>query len=116
MSPARSWPRIASTSTSTTPPNWRSPLRSTASWHSSPDAGLPRQRLFGVGAAISAPVRRDGASIAAAGILPGWSAVSPQRELARRLGVPVHVGNDANLGALAEVRTGAAGGPPTSST
>jgi predicted NBD/HSP70 family sugar kinase len=73
-------------------------------------ARLPRERLLGVGAAISAPVRRDGASVAAAGILPGWSAVSPQRELARRLGVPVHVGNDANLGALAEVRTGAARG------
>ena len=73
-------------------------------------AGLPRQQLLGVGAAISAPVRRGGASVAAAGILPGWSAVSPQRELARRLGVPVHVGNDANLGALAEVRTGAARG------
>jgi predicted NBD/HSP70 family sugar kinase len=73
-------------------------------------AGLPRRRLLGVGAAISAPVRRDGASVVTRGILPGWSAVSPQRELARRLGVPVHVGNDANLGALAEVRTGAARG------
>ena len=74
------------------------------------EAGLARQRLLGVGAAISAPVRRDGASLVSAGILPGWSAVSPQRELTRRLGVPVHVGNDANLGALAEVRTGAARG------
>jgi predicted NBD/HSP70 family sugar kinase len=73
-------------------------------------AGLPRKRLLGVGAAISAPVRRDGASVVTAGILPGWNAVSPQRELSRRLGVPVHVGNDANLGALAEVRTGAARG------
>ncbi|HEY1711585.1 MAG TPA: ROK family transcriptional regulator [Solirubrobacteraceae bacterium] len=73
-------------------------------------AAFPRQRLLGVGAAISVPVRSDGASLAATGILPGWSAVSPQRELARRLGVPVHVGNDANLGALAEVRTGAARG------
>jgi predicted NBD/HSP70 family sugar kinase len=73
-------------------------------------AKLPRERLLGVGAAISAPVRHDGAGLAAAGILPGWSGVSPQRELARRLGVPVHVGNDANLGALAEVRTGAARG------
>jgi predicted NBD/HSP70 family sugar kinase len=73
-------------------------------------AGLPRKRLLGVGAAISAPVRRDGASVVTAGILPGWNTVSPQRELSRRLGVPVHVGNDANLGALAEVRTGAARG------
>jgi len=74
------------------------------------EARLPRKRLLGVGAAISAPVRRGGASVVAAGILPGWSAISPQRELTRRLGVPVHVGNDANLGALAEVRTGAAQG------
>jgi predicted NBD/HSP70 family sugar kinase len=73
-------------------------------------ARLPRARLFGVGAAISAPVRRGGASVVTGGILPGWSTVSPQRELARRLDVPVHVGNDANLGALAEVRTGAARG------
>src|SRR6185437_16415974 len=72
--------------------------------------GLSPKRLFGVGAAISAPVRRAGASVVTGGILPGWSAVSPQRELTRRLGVPVHVGNDANLGALAEVRIGAARG------
>lgn len=73
-------------------------------------AGLERGRLLGVGAAISAPVRRDGGSLVTAGILPGWSAVSPQHELTGRLGVPAHLGNDANLGALAEVRTGAARG------
>ncbi|HEX4011523.1 MAG TPA: ROK family transcriptional regulator [Solirubrobacteraceae bacterium] len=73
-------------------------------------AKLPRHRLLGVGAAISAPVRRDSGSLAAAGILPGWDAISLRGELERRLGVPVHVGNDANLGALAEVRTGAARG------
>lgn len=73
-------------------------------------ARLPRERLRGVGAAISAPVRRDTGSLAAAGILPGWSAISLKHELQRRLGVPAHVGNDANLGALAEVRTGAARG------
>ena len=74
------------------------------------EARPPRGRLLGVGAAISAPVRRDTGGLAAAGILPGWSAVSPKDELERRLGVPAHVGNDANLGALAEVRTGAARG------
>ena len=73
-------------------------------------AKLPRRRLLGVGAAISAPVRRDSGSLAAAGILPGWDAISLRGELQRRLGVAVHVGNDANLGALAEVRTGAARG------
>jgi predicted NBD/HSP70 family sugar kinase len=73
-------------------------------------AQLARDRLLGVGAAISAPVLRDSGSLAAAGILPGWSAVSPKAELERRLGLPVRVGNDANLGALAEVRAGAARG------
>jgi predicted NBD/HSP70 family sugar kinase len=71
---------------------------------------LPRRRLLGVGAAVSAPVRRDTGSLAAAGILPGWDEISLTRELTGRLGVRVHVGNDANLGALAEVRTGAARG------
>jgi predicted NBD/HSP70 family sugar kinase len=67
-------------------------------------------RLLGVGAAISAPVRRDNGMLVADGILPGWRSVSLGAELRDRLGVPVHVGNDANLGALAEVRGGAARG------
>src|SRR5206468_6696227 len=73
-------------------------------------ARLSRRRLLGVGAAISAPVRHDTGALAASGILPGWSAISPRHELERRLGAPVHIGNDANLGALAEVRSGAARG------
>jgi predicted NBD/HSP70 family sugar kinase len=68
------------------------------------------RRLLGIGAALSAPVRRDDGMPVAAGILPGWSSVSLSAELRDRLGVPVHVGNDANLGALAEVRTGAGRG------
>jgi predicted NBD/HSP70 family sugar kinase len=66
--------------------------------------------LLGVGAAISAPVDRDTGVPVAAGILPGWSAVSLRAELEQRLRVTVHVGNDANLGALAEVRAGAGRG------
>jgi predicted NBD/HSP70 family sugar kinase len=71
---------------------------------------LPAARLVGVGAAISAPVRRDTGSLAAAGIMTSWGSISLRHELERRLGVPAHVGNDANLGALAEVRAGAARG------
>jgi predicted NBD/HSP70 family sugar kinase len=74
------------------------------------DATPAPGRLLGVGAAISAPVRRDSGSLAAAGILPGWNGVSLKAELQSRLGVPAHIGNDANLGALAEVRAGAARG------
>ena len=71
---------------------------------------LPDDRLVGVGAAISAPVLRDSGSLAAAEIMTSWSEISLRHELERRLGVPAHVGNDANLGALAEVRAGAARG------
>ena len=67
-------------------------------------------RLLSVGAAISAPVDRDSGVPVAAGILPGWAAVSLRTELERRLRVAVHVGNDANLGALAETRSGAGRG------
>jgi predicted NBD/HSP70 family sugar kinase len=66
--------------------------------------------LLAVGAAISAPVDRDSGVPVAAGILPGWSAVSLRAELERRLDLAVHVGNDANLGALAETRIGAGQG------
>jgi predicted NBD/HSP70 family sugar kinase len=74
------------------------------------ESEVARDRLLGVGAAISAPVLRDSGSLADAGILPGWDTISPRAELERRLGLPVQVGNDANLGALAEVRAGAARG------
>jgi predicted NBD/HSP70 family sugar kinase len=43
-------------------------------------------------------------------ILPGWQPFAPGGELERRLGRPVLMGNDANLGALAEVRHGAGRG------
>jgi predicted NBD/HSP70 family sugar kinase len=72
--------------------------------------GLPASRLVGVGAAISAPVLRDSGSLAAAGIMTSWGSIPLRYELERRLDVPAHVGNDANLGALAEVRAGAARG------
>jgi predicted NBD/HSP70 family sugar kinase len=72
--------------------------------------GRPGKPLLAVGAAISAPVRRDTGAPVAGGILPGWRDVSLGAELRARLGVPVHVGNDANLGALAEARGGAGRG------
>jgi predicted NBD/HSP70 family sugar kinase len=72
--------------------------------------GRQPTRLVGVGAAISAPVLRDSGSLAAAEIMTSWGSISLRHELERRLGVPAHVGNDANLGALAEVRAGAARG------
>jgi len=69
------------------------------------EAGLDLERIVGVGVAVSAPILRD--MEGRAQILPGWAAFAPVVELERRLGRPVHMDNDANLGALAEVRHGA---------
>ena len=69
---------------------------------------LDLDRTVGVGVAVSAPILREG--VAAASILPGWAAFAPVEELERRLGRPVTMDNDANLGALAEVRHGAGRG------
>lgn len=71
-------------------------------------AGLDLERIVGVGVAVSAPILRDAAG--AAQILPGWAAFAPVDELQRRLGRRVLMDNDANLGALAEVRHGAGQG------
>lgn len=61
----------------------------------------------GIGVAVSAPIVRDTQRTS---ILPGWGPFAPGGELERRLGRPVLLGNDANLGALAEVRDGAGRG------
>jgi predicted NBD/HSP70 family sugar kinase len=64
-------------------------------------------RLVGVGIAIAAPLDPRRPQLHAGGILPGWNGVDPAIEMGDRLGVRVAVGNDANLGALAERAFGA---------
>lgn len=64
-------------------------------------------QTVGIGVAVSAPIVRDTQTTS---ILPGWGPFAPGGELERRLGRPVVMGNDANLGALAEVRDGAGRG------
>jgi predicted NBD/HSP70 family sugar kinase len=72
-------------------------------------AHMDLERTVGVGVAVSAPIVRE-TDAGAARILPGWAAFAPVDELERRLGRPVLMDNDANLGALAEVRNGAGRG------
>ncbi len=72
-------------------------------------AGLARSDLQAIGMCVPAPLDRRSARIKT-GILPGWQDLEPGAELERRMGVPVFVDNDANLGALAEVSHGAARG------
>jgi predicted NBD/HSP70 family sugar kinase len=71
---------------------------------------LDLDRTVGIGVAVSAPILRDTDDPGATSILPGWGPFAPGGELERRLGRPVLMGNDANLGALAEVRHGAGRG------
>jgi predicted NBD/HSP70 family sugar kinase len=69
--------------------------------------GLARERVAGAGAAVSAPLHGPSHRLASTAIFPGWAGVDVQTELEARLGMPVAVGNDANLGALAESTFGA---------
>ncbi|WP_372728254.1 ROK family protein [Nocardioides sp.] len=72
-------------------------------------AEVARADLQAVGMCVPAPLDRRSARVNT-GILRGWRNLSPGEELERRLGVPVFVDNDANLGALAELSHGAARG------
>jgi glucokinase-like ROK family protein len=59
-------------------------------------------KVIGVGLGVPGPIDAATGALGSTTILPGWTGVNPREELQRRLGVPVHVDNDANLGALGE--------------
>jgi predicted NBD/HSP70 family sugar kinase len=73
-------------------------------------ADVAREQVIGVGMALAAPV--DGASgkVYAEGILPSWGGIDPVAEMTSRLGLSIHLENDANLGALGEHVLGAGQG------
>ena len=73
------------------------------------DRDLDQTDLQAVGMCVPAPLDRRSSRIRT-GIMPGWQGLLPAEELERRLGVPVHADNDANLGALAELHHGSARG------
>lgn len=66
-------------------------------------------RVLGVGVAVSAPVV-DARLLATPPMLLDWGGVDIAGILLERTGLPVHLGNDATLGALAEWRLGAGSG------
>lgn len=72
--------------------------------------GAPITELRGVGVGLPAPVDVRTGRTSAARILPGWAGVDVPQVLGERLGAPVLVDNDANLGALAETRFGSGRG------
>jgi glucokinase-like ROK family protein len=74
------------------------------------DAGLERSAVLGVGMGVPGPVDHARGVVGSASILPGWVGVRAAEELGGRIGLPVDVDNDANLGALAEHTLGAGRG------
>jgi predicted NBD/HSP70 family sugar kinase len=73
-------------------------------------SGLKLDAIAGLGVAVSAPTAAGAGAVAAGPILPDWRAIDVASDLERRTGLHVEVGNDANLGAIAERRFGAAQG------
>ncbi|GAB2977002.1 ROK family transcriptional regulator [Actinotalea caeni] len=68
--------------------------------------GRSTSDLLAVGIACPAPVDATG-MVSVRGLMPGWEDEQIGELVAKRLGCAVHVDNDANLGALAEVTLGA---------
>ena len=70
----------------------------------------PRARTAGecsgVGMGLPGPMHRSGA-VGSSAILPGWAGTHAAERMSERLGMPVWLRNDANLGALAEATWGA---------
>jgi glucokinase-like ROK family protein len=65
--------------------------------------GISPQKVLGVGLGVPGPIDVETGALGSTAILPGWSGVNPRQEMSDRLGVPVQVDNDANLGALGEL-------------
>lgn len=72
-------------------------------------SGVDRSTVVGVGLGLPAPIERATGRVGSPSILPGWVGVDASELAGAILDLPVRVkvGNDANLGALAERRWGA---------
>lgn len=71
------------------------------------EVAAERSSVVGVGMGIPGPVDRATGSAGSSTILPGWVGLRIAVEMEQRLGMPVQIENDANLGALAELTWGA---------
>jgi predicted NBD/HSP70 family sugar kinase len=68
------------------------------------------EELVRAGLGLAVPINKATGELEADGILPGWRGIRPAEEMEARLGVPVALDNDANVGALGEKAFGAARG------
>lgn len=71
------------------------------------EAEMDAERLLAAGVAVSAPMAPRTPTL---GLWPRWRDVDVRSELRSALGAPVYIGNDANLGCIAERTSGAAKG------
>ncbi|MEV0276309.1 ROK family transcriptional regulator [Streptomyces sp. NPDC050610] len=72
--------------------------------------GISRRKIVGVGLGVPGPIDVESGVLGSTSILPGWVGTNPRDDLGARLGVPVYVDNDANLGALGELVWGSGHG------
>jgi predicted NBD/HSP70 family sugar kinase len=73
-------------------------------------SAVPDDRLIGAGVSLPVPIDLVADVVAAPKIVLPWAHLRPRREFEELTGLPVHVDNDANTAALAELRWGAARG------
>lgn len=73
-------------------------------------AGIAPADLLGAAVGVPGPVGAMDGALRSRTILRGWGDERPARELQRRLGLPVVVGNDADMGARGELHFGAGRG------
>jgi predicted NBD/HSP70 family sugar kinase len=73
-------------------------------------AGVDEKAVIGVAMGLPAPISQPDGLVASSNILPGWAGVQVGAEMSGRLGMPVFIENDSNLGALAESAWGAGAG------
>jgi predicted NBD/HSP70 family sugar kinase len=73
-------------------------------------AGVPLSQVIAVVAGLPGPVDPHTRALRPPAILAAWAGRDAGHELATRLGRPVEVANDADLGALGELRYGAGRG------
>ncbi|WP_369201759.1 ROK family protein [Streptomyces sp. PU-14G] len=74
------------------------------------ESGISPGKVIGIGLGVPGPIDIETGVLGSTAILPGWAGTNPRDELATRIGVPVYVDNDANLGALGEQVWGAGHG------
>src|SRR3954453_9424545 len=72
--------------------------------------GVDRSKIAGIGLGVPGPLDVEAGTLGSPAIPPRWGGARPAEELRERLGVPVHVDNDANLGALGELVWGSGRG------